>query len=136
MARCRHDNVEARAWSITSRRWYDRFPSCRYADLEDALVCLDCGAWLSLGPANDEPEAVQIEIRAAELAAEWDPDGEWTGIESLGMVSEGEHTELLERDIAARVRPASDLFAYLSGYLARCIAEHGAGDALRDEGKE
>ena len=26
-------------------------------------------AWLTLGPANDTPEAVQIEIRAAELAA-------------------------------------------------------------------
>ena len=37
--------------------------------------CLDCGAWLSLGPANDEPAKVQVEIRAAELAAEWKPVG-------------------------------------------------------------
>jgi hypothetical protein len=26
-------------------------------------------AWLSLGPSNDSPEAVRIEIRAAEIAA-------------------------------------------------------------------
>ncbi len=31
--------------------------------------CIMCGAWLSLGPSNDKPETVQIEIRAAELAA-------------------------------------------------------------------
>lgn len=30
--------------------------------------CLDCGAWLSLGPANDEPAEVQVEIRAADRA--------------------------------------------------------------------
>jgi hypothetical protein len=27
--------------------------------------CTDCENWLSLGPANDEPEAVKIELRGA-----------------------------------------------------------------------
>ena len=31
--------------------------------------CIDCGAWLPLGPSNDEPDAVKVEMRAAELAA-------------------------------------------------------------------
>lgn len=33
--------------------------------------CLDCGTWLPMGPSNDSPEAVAIEIRAAELADKW-----------------------------------------------------------------
>lgn len=33
------------------------------------LECCDCGFWLSLGPANDSPAEVAIEIRAAEIAA-------------------------------------------------------------------
>jgi hypothetical protein len=33
-------------------------------------VCNDCGAWLSLGPSNDRPEAVRIEMRLAEFLAE------------------------------------------------------------------
>lgn len=28
--------------------------------------CQACGAWLSLGPANDEPEAVKVEIDTLE----------------------------------------------------------------------
>ena len=30
--------------------------------------CAWCGEWLPLGAANDEPEAVRVEIRAAELS--------------------------------------------------------------------
>ncbi len=45
--------------------------------------CLDCGAWLSLGPSDESwPAAVSIEIRAAELAggdvANYD-QWEWSG---------------------------------------------------------
>lgn len=35
----------------------------------DVKGCCDCGAWLSLGPANDESEAVRVEIRAAGMLA-------------------------------------------------------------------
>jgi hypothetical protein len=38
-----------------------------------AIACHFCGAWLSLGPANDK--GVEHEIRAAFLAAEWKPNG-------------------------------------------------------------
>jgi hypothetical protein len=31
--------------------------------------CPDCEAWLSLGESNDDSEAVRVEMRAAELAA-------------------------------------------------------------------
>lgn len=31
--------------------------------------CAKCGEWLSLGPSNDSPPEVQLEMRAAEIAA-------------------------------------------------------------------
>lgn len=41
-----------------------------YAAIDDVLVeqfrCLDCGAWLSLGPANDDDPRVQVELRGLE----------------------------------------------------------------------
>jgi hypothetical protein len=40
-------------------------------------VCLGCSAWLPLGPSNDEPEAVRVEMHLAALLAEipqlWEP---------------------------------------------------------------
>ena len=36
--------------------------------LVDARICITCGTWLSLGPSNDSPEAVQVEIEAARIA--------------------------------------------------------------------
>ncbi len=83
-------------------------------------VCPWCGTWLSLGPANDEPAAVKLEIRAAELAVvlatldgildwqfapnEWDDERRgW----SMAETNMQQHTD-----------------AWQSGYLARCIATH------------
>lgn len=46
-------------------------------------ICSMCGVWLSLGPSNDTPDAVKIEIRAAEIAANYDsgkPPIEWCNI--------------------------------------------------------
>ena len=43
----------------------------------DAIRCNHCNAWLPLGPSNDEPEAVKVEMALAELLAEinllWQP---------------------------------------------------------------
>lgn len=72
---------------------YDRDPVGGYA--RKVVSCAYCNAVQSLGPANDAG-CVAIEIRAARLAAEWDPDGDWNGFESLGMVSpEAEHAPLI-----------------------------------------
>ncbi len=38
--------------------------------------CLDCDEWLPMGQANDSPPEVQIEIRAAEIAAGWSCNAE------------------------------------------------------------
>ena len=85
-----------------------------WRDENDRLVkarCAACLSWLSLGPSNDEPEAVRIEMRAAEIAANLGRalrDGELFGWRSFGM----------------------GVFPYpgeAAGYLARAIAEHEEG---------
>jgi hypothetical protein len=46
-----HDDASSKTHAVTMRQ------------------CEDCFAWLPLGKANDEPEAVRVEMRAAEMAA-------------------------------------------------------------------
>lgn len=55
-----HDRIEVYEGDIMVLRGY---AAC------EQLRCLDCGAWLSLGPSNDEPDEVRVEIRAAGLLA-------------------------------------------------------------------
>lgn len=72
-ARCRHENAD-HLMPGDHGQFEDDDLLCRArvcGVLVEQFRCLDCGAWLSLGPANDEPAEVQVEIRAAELAAEW-----------------------------------------------------------------
>jgi hypothetical protein len=83
-------------------------------------VCLDCGHWLSLGPANDRGPEVAIELRAAEIAA--------------GLEDGGCDVSMLEQcgfnDTLAPLRGGGfvslDSPSVLAGYLAHCIVTHGA----------
>ena len=105
---CKHENADhlraGEGWALMDG-----------TAMPDALCeqfrCLNCGDWLSLGPSNDEPVAVKVEIRAAEIAANTGRalrDGELFGWRSFGM----------------------GMFPYpgeVAGYLARAIAEHEEG---------
>ena len=67
---CKHENAD----HLTPGEWFTMRSEhgdqpMHVVDFEQ-FRCLDCGAWLSLGPSNDSPPEVQIEIRAAELAAD------------------------------------------------------------------
>lgn len=75
--------------------------------------CGVCGAWMSLGPANDDDPRVAVEVRAAEIAIlsverrasapiEWCSIQEWFGLDAADDIGEG----------------------YLAGHLARTIAAH------------
>lgn len=64
--KCRHKNVTGRGWAY--QRWYVEAASTKHCPAASALVCQDCGEWLSLGPARDTPE-VMVDVRAAEIAA-------------------------------------------------------------------
>lgn len=99
--------------------------------------CLDCGAWLPLGPADDDDPNVAIEIRAAEIAAhKFDMQhrlssrfktthGElagWRGEEVIAQleVIGSDGLRRVDHDIPLNL----DSPNWRAGYLARCIAEH------------
>lgn len=58
--------------------------------IDECDICEDCGAWFALGPANDAPPEVQVEIRAAYLANA--NCAEYTQIEWCGWNGDEEHT--------------------------------------------
>lgn len=109
--RCKHVRRQTRgrnAW-MHQLDCYKEFPVC---------ICLDCGAWLSLGPANDEPEAVRVEIRAAELTTldrcsleQW----------PCGMTDQEPHGWIGHKHDDTPIEPRA---SYWAGYLAREIATH------------
>lgn len=93
--------------------------------LVKSLRCLDCGAWLSLGPSRDDGEhaaQVAVEVRAAELAwgkrRDFSAD-EWHGWDKHlfdgSPVENPEHQSLSLRGWVASRH---------AGYLARAIATH------------
>lgn len=85
-----------------------------------ARVCNTCGAWLALGPAQDDgehAEQVAIERRAAALGGA-DADActwvEWSGYNC--------------HEISVRTGVVLNLVnhpQWQAGYLAHCIAAHG-----------
>jgi hypothetical protein len=82
----------------------------------DCIACLDCRAWLSLGPSNDEPEAVRIEIRAAEIAA----GAKKNLFEAHGYNCPGPDQSCL----------TFHWYEHQCGALARCIVTHDEGESL------
>jgi hypothetical protein len=139
--KCRHVRV--------SRRWrYGRWLRWTSAvDLKlpwerpDARVCNDCGSWLSLGPARDTPETA-IELRAAELAAAWnprngvmgiaDPDERtgWNGWPYRQPTNHGQRIGFLAAQIKNHERDLGDvnwagqhMADHPVSYPARCIGE-------------
>ena len=99
-------------------RWMSACDCDEHSDTIDARKCAHCGHWLSLGPANITPE-VDVEIRAAEIAAEVDEMTEW-------WLWVGKNSTL-DENCGWRVGDNGMLVAtrgYLAGYLARCIATH------------
>lgn len=73
--------------------------------------CMDCGEVVPYGPSNDEPEAVAIEVRAAQIIA----DGFMLWTEALAFDCE---------DDAEPTGPREHHPSWHAGYLARCITNH------------
>lgn len=63
MSKCRHTRVWVRY--ADDRFWFRSDPARQAFEAEKR--CATCGEQLPIGPSNDEPEAVRIEMRAAEL---------------------------------------------------------------------
>ncbi len=68
MGKCRHDTALFYRWL---RGVWVAFAAAPRAVAFDCarMTCVSCGEWLSLGPSDDESPEVQVEIRAAEIAA-------------------------------------------------------------------
>jgi hypothetical protein len=121
--KCKHENADhlmpGDRWASYRCRPDAHVDGCGQVAQCEQFRCLDCGAWLSLGESNDEPEQVRVEMRAAELAAEW------------GTVPPKCNDGAFEEDcprcgwegwIMEHATPSP---AWHAGYLARCIAMHG-----------
>lgn len=104
-------------------RWFD----AASFETPDAIQCLKCGdAYLPLGPSDEHAsEAVEIEIRAAEIATLDEDEPGMTSSEVAGW-SRGESPLIKWVVMDGRAPKARE---YQSGYLARCIVEHDGGDA-------
>lgn len=111
--RCRHENadhlmlgdrIEVYEGDILVMRG---FAHC------EQLRCIDCAHWLSLGESNDADERVDLEIRAAELAAHRNG---WLVLDTIDKMEMVGFAQSEAGVIESR--------EYQSGYLARCISTH------------
>lgn len=86
--------------------------------------CVRCGAWLSLGESNDEPEAVRVEMRAAKLSNVEHNEHEFTDSEWLGWEQDERYVMCGEIRNVHEDMSEEQYARWHAGYLARCIAEH------------
>jgi hypothetical protein len=118
MRKCKHENADHPMPGECLVNWNDL--GRIKAALCEQFRCIDCGAWLSLGESNDEPEQVRVEMEAARLAAhvhyddfpDDEPEDEWA---DYGWASHATDCDVYD--------------GTWHGYLARCIATHTNEDA-------
>jgi hypothetical protein len=116
--RCRHRTWSGYVWRIGGCDVPCWFTSASF-ETPDGKKCLRCNEWLPLGPANDAPAEVAIEVRAAEIAVSVD----------YGCFLR--HVSCIDdcagcgwRDRRADYTPMFTTGDYAAGYLARCIHDH------------
>jgi hypothetical protein len=86
--------------------------------------CSDCGEALPLGPSNDEPEAVRIEMRAAEIAATGNIIDEWLYCRVSDAERDGWEMWPDWGAGMSRMIGQPESRSEWCGWLARAIAEH------------
>lgn len=123
MPNCKHARAHLRG-VVT----FNYMQSCHRESAIDR--CNDCGAYLSLGPANDTPE-VLVEIRAAEIVALARRGGArrlpivehfgWLGQETADITVDTIDKTRIDKDVPLNLESPS----WLAGFLARCITSQG-----------
>ena len=125
MSGCRHEwlrrSLKVR---LLHGDWFSHLDNPR---LVDARVCVDCNEMLSLGPANDTPEAL-VELRAAEIAVQ--VRGARLSERMELRLSRAESIGWQVAELAS-VSLIND--GERAGYLARVIHEHTPLDEREEE---
>jgi hypothetical protein len=120
---CGHARRRTGMWRRGVQNWLDN--TCL---IEDRLVCIDCGFWLSLGESNDAPDEVKVEMEAAAKVTGpgWmvDPHAE-----SLAF-AHGWNNHVSIWPGEGRLWQTAE---YAVGYLARCIHDH---DRITEHGND
>jgi hypothetical protein len=118
---CRHDNAD----HLLTGDWFapykpDGNREWLYTAPCEQFRCLDCRAWLSLGPARDRTAAVLLEIRAAYLADLARVEGERAAVrEMFGAEHHG-----WDESHPVNAGYSGMAFDIAAGYLARIIFDH------------
>lgn len=118
---CKHENAD----HLMPGECFVRNGFASYV-LVEQFRCLDCHAYLSLGDSDEHASvAVEMEIRAAEIAADLDEADrlcDWTmsndAFIGLTAFEERRGWSIAESNMQHHSN------AWLAGYLARCIATH------------
>jgi hypothetical protein len=98
--KCKHENADHLKPGEPFEPWFsDDTAVLRGFATCEQFRCLDCEAWLSLGPSNDELPEVQIEIEAARIQHDY-------------------------RMLSLIMSCPDELLTSPIGYLARVIAHH------------
>ncbi len=117
--KCRHEFRSRETWIAympgVDAKHLDHYRdgSPKYNVMIDTSNCMHCGAWLSLGPANDDDERVKVEIAAARLAID--------GIDRWSATFEAYGANLFDNE-PNNSAPAN--VGEWAGYLAACIVAH------------
>lgn len=119
MSRCKHENAD-HVFAGDVIHWYSWNARSTTVQCEQ-LRCLDCGAWLSLGPSSETPECA-VEIRAAELVASND---HWRRLVHSGVPGHDDEVDGYLMFFDEQRVPGNA--AQWAGYLAGAILEHGEG---------
>lgn len=122
---CKHEKTTGYMWreyriapGMSGYLWFHAFVQPGDPSHHHRVTCDDCGAWLSLGPSNDDDPRVAVEVRAAEIAADED---ELMGVcESFGWES------LLAPKFSTDPADAGYADKWHAGYLAHQIVAHDA----------
>lgn len=126
--KCKHERARWSEW--TGSEWRDvgtlsGHPLGGVAANFGRLIC-DCGAWLSLGPAQDGgPHAAQVavEVRTAELEQWWHDADPAEAFDFVRRLSDDEARGWC----IGETNMQNHTDAWHAGYLARYIATHPDG---------
>lgn len=143
MKKCKHENADHLMPGDLSSPGHLLEP---FVAKFEQIRCLDCGAWLSLG--NSDETGLDTEIRAAELAAFWEPIGGvtkivtddesrgWSGWPYRQPENDGEHTGFLAAQILMHERDLGDVNwagHHMADHpISNLIARSSIGEGLRN----